>query len=95
MAWSAEFATPILVPAGGQLRTLSDAREFLSQLRSYEANSLEWQCAIAAVLLVGETGCSADIARAALVEAIRRNGEAVGDAAPTAFRRTRKLVPHQ
>jgi hypothetical protein len=75
MAWSAKFARPVLLPTGGHLRTLGDAREFLGQLRAYEANSLEWQCAIAAVLLVGKNGCCTDMARAALVEAISRNGE--------------------
>jgi hypothetical protein len=75
MAWSAEFAMPVLLPTGGQLRTLSDAREFLGRLRAYEANSMEWQCAIAAVLLVGKNGCCMDMARAALVEAINRTGE--------------------
>ena len=75
MTWSAKFAEPIPLPGGGQLRNLNDARDFLNRLRGHETLSLEWQCAIAAVLLVGETDCRTDVARAALIEAIDRNSD--------------------
>jgi len=80
MSWAVEFATPIELPDGGRLRSLKDARDFLNKLRGAEAGTVEWQCAIEAVLMVVETGCPTDIARAALVEAIRRHSAPISDA---------------
>lgn len=74
MHWSARFRQPISLPDGDTICTLDEARTFLNTLRSHEANALEWQVAAAAVLMVGKTGGSTDIARAALVEALIRSG---------------------
>jgi hypothetical protein len=80
MSWSDTFETPIPLPDGGEIRSIDDARAFLNRLSSHEANSLVWQVAISAVLLVGEAGCPADIARAALVEALHRTADPLEEA---------------
>lgn len=75
MSWSVRFSEPIPLPGGGELSTLEDARALLNRLRGYESNSVEWQTAVTAVLMVADSKAPIEIARAALVHALYPQGE--------------------
>jgi hypothetical protein len=62
------------LPDGGELRTLHDARAFLLRVPHPECNAEKWQTAIAAVLLVGDTGGPTDFARIGMMQALYPSG---------------------
>jgi hypothetical protein len=43
--WSRKFEDPILLPDGGQLKTLRDAGHFIAKLPKAEHDAPEWQAA--------------------------------------------------
>jgi hypothetical protein len=71
--WSRRFDDPIPLPDGSELVTLRDAANYATNLPRKEAATPEWQAAIAALMLVAESGGPTMIARIGVVRAIDRH----------------------
>jgi hypothetical protein len=56
MSWSRRFDDPIPTPNGKPLLTLKDAAAYIMALPNKEADTVEWQAAIEALMLVAESG---------------------------------------
>ncbi|WP_456796846.1 hypothetical protein [Bradyrhizobium sp. USDA 4473] len=53
--WKRPFEEPIILPDGRALVTLLDAANYVTALPRKEAESAEWQAAIAALILVADS----------------------------------------
>jgi hypothetical protein len=75
--WSRKFEDPILLPDGGQLKTLRDAGHFIAKLPKAEHDAPEWQAAIRALMLVVEKGGPTMLPQIGIMRALHRNVERV------------------
>jgi hypothetical protein len=58
MSWEQTFHDPIVLPDGGELRTLRDVGHYIQELPKATQQRPEWQAATEALLLVVE--CNGD-----------------------------------
>jgi hypothetical protein len=75
--WSTRFDEPIPLPRGRQLRTLKDAGNYITKLPKAEHEAKEWQTAMEALILVGETDGPTMFARIGVMQALNRHVERV------------------
>jgi len=68
MVWSDEFSEPISLRNGNEVRTVSDARDFIIKMRA-ECNAEEWHVTTELALLAANGG-SAEPARNAMISAL-------------------------
>jgi hypothetical protein len=68
--WFREFDEPITLPGGGELRTLSDAREYIRALAVAKRTRQEWQTARQLVLRAGKYRGSITFAKIAIRRAL-------------------------
>ena len=71
--WSRSFDDPIPLPGDGQLRTLSDAANYITKLPKAKHNAPVWQAAIEALILVAEHGGPTMFARIGVMRALYGN----------------------
>lgn len=73
------FASPIVLPDGGQLRDLTDACDFLRGLSPVQRAAPRWRAAVNAVRLVCDFAGPPDFARAFLQQALSAASNATHD----------------
>lgn len=56
MRWSARFREPIVLPEGGKLSTLDDARAYIQQLEDGVSSTAIWQIGMRNLLCAAEEG---------------------------------------
>jgi hypothetical protein len=76
IGWRREFEDPIPLPAGGELRTLLDAGNYIASLPEEEAALQEWQTAIEVLMLCSRGGPTM-AARMGVMMALNRHVERV------------------
>jgi hypothetical protein len=73
------FDDPIVLPDGRKLVTLRDAATYATKLPKKEADTVEWQAAIEALILVATLGGPTMFARIGIMRALNRHVERVFD----------------
>lgn len=71
--WKRPFDEPIPAPRGRQLVTLEDAGHYIAKLPKAEHQAPEWQAAMAALILVAESGGPTMMARMGVMMALNRH----------------------
>lgn len=74
----APFDDPIPLPGGGELITLRDAADYITELPKREHDAPEWRAAIEALMLVAEHGGDTILPRIGIMRALYP-----GETAPT------------
>ena len=77
MSWSRRFDEPIPLPRCRRLVTLEDAGNYITKLPKAEHEAKEWQTAMEALILVGETDGPTMFARIGVMRALNRHVERV------------------
>ena len=75
--WKRRFEEPIPLLRGRQLVTLEDAGTYITKLPKDKHESLEWQAAMEALILVATSGGPTMFARIGVMRALNRNVERV------------------
>jgi hypothetical protein len=70
--WARKFNEPITLPDGRRLVTLRDAADYITALPRAEAEMLEWQDAIEALILVADLNGPTMFARIGIMRALNR-----------------------
>jgi hypothetical protein len=70
MSWQREFDEPILLPDGGELRTLLDADRYVEALPKAKHDRPEWQTAIHFLLMAAEGRLPVMFAHVAMLKAL-------------------------
>ena len=78
MNWSREFDEPIVLPDGGELRTLLDAGRYVDQLPRSMHESEEWQAVMEVLLLAVEGREPVRLAQVALTLALQESKRSRG-----------------
>jgi hypothetical protein len=68
MSWSPRFDDPIPTPNGKSLLTLKDVAAYIMAPPKKEADTVEWQAAIEALMLVAESGGPTMFARIGVMQ---------------------------
>ena len=77
VSWSCHFDEPIQLPNSKRLATLRDAALYITKLPKAEHDTLEWQAAMEALLLVAESDGPTMFARIGVMRALNRHAERV------------------
>jgi hypothetical protein len=72
--WHRTFDDPILLPDGGELRTLRDAGNYIAGLPKREHDTFAWRAVIEALMLVVEHGGDTMLPRIGVVRALYPGG---------------------
>jgi hypothetical protein len=75
--WQREFDDPIPLTRGRPLVTLADARAYIFKLKKADQDSVAWQAAIEALLLVANRDGPTMFARIGVMRALNRHVERV------------------
>lgn len=77
MSWSARFAEPIALPAGGKLTTLKDAGAYITKLPKETQAAAVWQNATHVLIQAADHGGPIEFARLGMMQALFPKGEPV------------------
>ena len=70
MSWTRQFDEPIVLPDGGELRTLLDAGRYVETLPKAKHDRPEWQTAMRMLLMAAEGRGPVMFAHIALMKAV-------------------------
>lgn len=90
MAWTQEFADPIILADGRILLTLHDAADYVVRLRKVQRDAPQWQLAAEWLILIGNHGGDPMAARIAMMRAINH-----GKPGPEKFPRRKRAKAYR